>query len=477
MKKLILLFAALLMVLSLSAYADNFPKLINYQGMLTRSDEKTPVTDDQYNLTFKIYGSFSGNDSLWTEHHLTVQVTNGLFNVILGSVTPLDLPFDAPYWLGIKVGDDPELSPRIQFTSVGYAFRAQKADTANVAVAAGSSGGWVDDGAVVRLETGTDWVGIGTTSPMDKLHIEDGSLRLGSIGTNEGGQLTLMDADDQGGWEIDNFGGSGGEILRMGFRDRGYNNLLTPGITIANTGNVGIGTYVPQAQLHLADIYSAGGRNLLIGDDTYLSDIDAANTLGIYGQQNPTIASITLGSGGGTITGYNGNICIGTTNPSRRLTVRGNILLESVNTGAPIVELGEGLDYAEGFDVSDQKNVGPGSVLVIDPSNPGKLFLSNKPYDNKVAGIVSGAKDLGSGVRLGVYQFDCNVALAGRVYCNVDATEAGVEPGDLLTTSAAPGYAMKVTDYARAQGAILGKAMQRLEKGQKGQILVLVTLQ
>jgi hypothetical protein len=77
-----------------------------------------------------------------------------------------------------------------------------------------------------------------------------------------------------------------------------------------------------------------------------------------------------------------------------------------------------------------------------------------------------------------VDQFDFDVALAGRVYCNVDATRtAAVEPGDLLTTSATPGYAMKGTDYSRAQGAILGKAMERLDKGEKGQILVLVTLQ
>jgi len=68
-------------------------------------------------------------------------------------------------------------------------------------------------------------------------------------------------------------------------------------------------------------------------------------------------------------------------------------------------------------------------------------------------------------------------ALVGRVYCNVDATEEAVRPGDLLTTSSTPGYAMKVKDYTRAQGAILGKAMDRLERGKKGQILVLVTLQ
>jgi hypothetical protein len=114
---------------------------------------------------------------------------------------------------------------------------------------------------------------------------------------------------------------------------------------------------------------------------------------------------------------------------------------------------------------------------VIDSDNPGKLTLSRSAYDSKVAGIVAGAKGLGSGVRLGVGQFDYDVALAGRVYCNVDATEQAVQAGDLLTTSATPGYAMKATDYDRARGAILGKAMQKLDQGQKGQILVLVTLQ
>lgn len=172
-----------------------------------------------------------------------------------------------------------------------------------------------------------------------------------------------------------------------------------------------------------------------------------------------------------------GNIGIGTTNPTRRLTVKGNLLIQSESTGQAVVELGEGLDYAEGFDVSEPAELDEGSVLIIDVDNPGKLALSYKSYDTKVAGIVAGANGIGSGVRLGTDQFDCDVALAGRVYCNVDATETAVEPGDLLTTSATAGYAMKAADYMRAQGAILGKAMQRLEKGKKGQILVLVTLQ
>ena len=68
------------------------------------------------------------------------------------------------------------------------------------------------------------------------------------------------------------------------------------------------------------------------------------------------------------------------------------------------------------------------------------------------------------------------VALTGRVWCYVDADAAAVEPGDLLTTSDVPGHAMKVTDHARAQGAIVGKAMTRLKQG-RGLVLVLVSLQ
>lgn len=161
------------------------------------------------------------------------------------------------------------------------------------------------------------------------------------------------------------------------------------------------------------------------------------------------------------------------------MQVRGNITILSGGTGATIMELGEGLDYAEGFDVTaaDDSLLEPGCVLTIDAENPGMLTLSSEAYDTKVAGIIAGANGVKSGIRLGASQFDRDVALAGRVYCNVDATEFEVMVGDLLTTSAIPGYAMRVVDRDRAQGAILGKAMEPLAKGSKGQILVLVTLQ
>jgi hypothetical protein len=68
------------------------------------------------------------------------------------------------------------------------------------------------------------------------------------------------------------------------------------------------------------------------------------------------------------------------------------------------------------------------------------------------------------------------VALTGRVYCQADASNGAIQPGDLLTTSDTPGHAMKVTDHQRAQGAVIGKAMTALADG-KGLVLVLVSLQ
>lgn len=156
---------------------------------------------------------------------------------------------------------------------------------------------------------------------------------------------------------------------------------------------------------------------------------------------------------------------------------KGNMRVRSAYTGYTVIELGEGLDYAEGFDVSSLDDVEPGCVMVIDDDNLGRLIISSHEYDSRVAGIVAGANGLGSGVRLGADGFDLDVALAGRVYCNVEAFENEVLPGDLLTTSDIPGYAKKSTDRERAQGAILGKAMEELARGTKGKILVLVTLQ
>jgi hypothetical protein len=232
------------------------------------------------------------------------------------------------------------------------------------------------------------------------------------------------------------------------------------GIRIAPDGNVGIGTSTPTAKLEVnGDIKWGSLGGVLRADGT-----------------------LELGGSGTPYIDFHKDM---SSDFDARIKLVDNWLVMQTDgvaicdvvTGEDIIRLGKGMDYAEGFDVSGKDNPTPGTVLIIDPENPGQLALSRRAYDKRVAGIVAGAKGLGSGVRLGSNELDTNKALAGRVYCNVDATETAVEPGDLLTTSPTAGYAMKVTDYVQAQGATLGKAMERLEKGKKGQILVLVTLQ
>jgi hypothetical protein len=69
------------------------------------------------------------------------------------------------------------------------------------------------------------------------------------------------------------------------------------------------------------------------------------------------------------------------------------------------------------------------------------------------------------------------VALTGRVYCLVDASTAAIEPGDMLTTSSLRGHAMRASDLDGSRGAVIGKAMTNLAKGERGLVLVLVNLQ
>lgn len=199
---------------------------------------------------------------------------------------------------------------------------------------------------------------------------------------------------------------------------------------------------------------------------------DYGNGAAIYGVHSPGDAPTSFRGA----TGSHG-LVVECSKPYQKAALFvGNVEIQNLSYNT-VCELGEGLDYSEGFDVREEtETIEPGCVLSIDADHPGKLRLSRKAYDTKVAGIVAGAKGLGSGVRLGGDRFGYPVALAGRVYCNVDASYGPVVPGSLLTTSPTPGHAMVVRNSRRATGAILGKAMEGLQSG-KGQILVLVTLQ
>jgi hypothetical protein len=135
-------------------------------------------------------------------------------------------------------------------------------------------------------------------------------------------------------------------------------------------------------------------------------------------------------------------------------------------------------DCAEDFDIADTDPIEPGTVMVLG-DDEGALHQSRRPYDKRVAGVVSGAGDYKPGIVLDKRQSENErkpIALLGKVFCKVDARFGAIEVGDLLTTSATPGHAMKTNDPLKAFGAVIGKALRPLKEGQ-GLIPILIALQ
>ncbi len=145
------------------------------------------------------------------------------------------------------------------------------------------------------------------------------------------------------------------------------------------------------------------------------------------------------------------------------------------------IQIDGGSDLAELFDITDRRDmIQPGYVVSIDPDEPGKLMLSNKAYDKKVAGVLSGANGVKPGILMGqdntIATGDDLVTLSGRTYVVVNDEGGKINVGDLITTSSIPGQAMRAKKNKKAQGAVIGKAMTPMS-GKKGFVLVLVNLQ
>ena len=176
----------------------------------------------------------------------------------------------------------------------------------------------------------------------------------------------------------------------------------------------------------------------------------------------------------------------------------GNIMVGNVNTvsGGPDVRVfrvdgtgkvyadggfqPNGADFAESMAVTgDRAKYEAGDLLVIDPTANRRVALALQPYSTLVAGIYSTKPGLVGTTRKvdeSAPQNEVPLAVVGIVPCKVTAENGPIAAGDLLVTSSTPGHAMKGTDRSRMLGAVVGKALEPLQKG-TGLIQVLVTLQ
>ncbi|MFZ1754034.1 MAG: hypothetical protein WAU10_09830 [Caldilineaceae bacterium] len=107
---------------------SNSTGTIAYQGRLADSGGN-PLTTT-VNMTFRLYSTATGGSPLWQEDWTGsngVQVSDGLFNVMLGSLTAIPqnvITGNPTLFLGITAGTDDEMSPRVQLGSVPFAVQA-----------------------------------------------------------------------------------------------------------------------------------------------------------------------------------------------------------------------------------------------------------------------------------------------------------------------------------------------------------------
>jgi hypothetical protein len=193
---------------------------------------------------------------------------------------------------------------------------------------------------------------------------------------------------------------------------------------------------------------------------------DTDGGIGVYG-------SCKTGNAGQ----FDGNVAItGDHNVTGNAAIKGNQTVSgNVSVGGDVILTGA--DCAERFDLSACAAAEAGTVMVI--GEDGGLQPSARAYDRRVAGVVSGAGVFRPGIVLDKRADDegrTTIALVGKVYCKVDADSAPIAVGDLLTTSATSGHAMKVVDPIKAFGAVIGKALRPMASGQ-GLIPILISLQ
>ena len=475
---------------------------INYQGKLTDTTGAA-VPDDTYNMRFYLYDTtgVATTSAVWTET-LTgadrVQVTNGLFSVMLGSTTALtSVNFNQTLYLGVEIGGtggsptwDGEMSPRTILGTVPAAFeairfdglatssflRGDQADTASGLLT--FTGGLLSSasstlsllafgtatGTTLALggDTITDFTGTG-------LNIRSGVLNVGNLATSSlntagtyiDGYILLASTTAAGGyaWEavstlgfVDGIGGSN----RVAFwsdsdtltSDSGFtfsSNILTvPAINASNASatstiaggldvgsgdflydfsnnnvfvanRLGIGERSPQSPLDITvDADATGGTRLFnfsnnfTGQDvTWNFELDEDKDLTLESTSGSSDLSFSPSTNATDLLYLTaiGQVGIGTTSPSERLTVHDGISL--VTEGDP-VKVGGVAAATTAYDVAvsgDYAYVVTGSTGddleifdISDPTSPTKVggsdaadFAQNIAVSGNYAYVVSGA--------------------------------------------------------------------------------------
>ncbi|MEM3085950.1 MAG: hypothetical protein QXO51_04655 [Halobacteria archaeon] len=117
----------LLLLAALPVASADVPSLVSLSGRLTDTGG-SPVAGP-VSLGFTIYNNSTTGTALWAETQSSVALSNGVFSVLLGSVTPLNLSFSESYWVAMTVNGDLQ-NPRLRLAASPYAVAANRSQNA-----------------------------------------------------------------------------------------------------------------------------------------------------------------------------------------------------------------------------------------------------------------------------------------------------------------------------------------------------------
>ncbi|MCG2724893.1 MAG: hypothetical protein L6420_01330, partial [Elusimicrobia bacterium] len=505
-----------LVLIFLAVFVGNIfaaPPYINYQGRLVDSIGN-PLNGD-YNITFRIFDALTVGIEKWSEVQ-TVNMDNGVFNAALGSVTPLTSSVFSSNdrYLEVQIGSDSPMTPRTRLLSVPYALYTSNVGSPDSAVTISTHttiassqlrlGNYASDptsvgaGSLiydsgdnqVKYHNGTMWialsaggvspwilgsgtayvmdsnnnVGIGTSSPLYKLHISSGAGEAGNIVVVSTGVSNIFTLNGNGEVTANKYYGDGSnltgivtsdKVLKAGDTMTGALTMDTAtAFTTSNQPYLNITTNVVIAasQFRLGNFASTPGT--LVGDGAmYYNSSD--NLLYYYnGSGWAPLASggASPWTGGGT-----GSVTLGTASdevgigkaPGEKLDVAGNIKADYgiIASTAVISDTS-----ANALDVAGGIQAGSGNVGIVDAT--GKIPAISATYFTSVDGsALTGltATQVGLGNVDDTADTAKPVSAAQQIALDAKAVYADVTTD---TTTIAGNLATEITDRTSGDSAL-----------------------
>ncbi len=358
------------------------------------------------------------------------------------------------------------------------------------------------------VEAATGEVGVGTTSPVARLHVA-GSARIE-------GDLSFQ--DDDGTLRFPAVSGTSAPMIEM----------FALGTSNPDRMVLGHSPSFPTWGLEYLDFSdtfrfrSNTGPTLDIGLDPLAARVTSRIPLEIHTDQEGISALNVFGTAGT----YAEFVEIERCTPQSSSNDAIDITIDSQSsTASQYIECGNGVlnpeidfrvdrdgevfsdvgvtvpaDFAEMIHVSSgADSIEPGDLVAIDPTNPRAVVKSTSARSTFVLGVYStkpgvvgserewdveapvGSVEAAEGERIPLKRADMArlydevpIAMIGIVPAKVSVENGPIQPGDLLVTSSTPGHAMRDDDPRN--GTIVGKALEPLANG-TGKIRIAVTLQ